>query len=169
MEHKWAILAPLLLPATEARWASTHRGPAPDPQRHLPCAAQRLSMAPAATRLRAVVDSVNGLITNDKCCLTRHGRLALTWPRSHPLPRACRHQLPVYAPRDDSHRRGGRHASPAHARVAPTSSAVPSPGRTAALGSRVSAPAAVDAACARIPTPAADPGPTVGRPRGGQP
>src|SRR5260370_12804321 len=50
---------------------------------------------------------INGLITNDKFCLTRHGRLALTWPRSHPLPRAWRHEVPVYAPRDDAHRRGG--------------------------------------------------------------
>src|SRR5258708_10677991 len=103
----------------------------------------------------------NGLITNDKFCLTRHGRLPLAWPRSHPLPRAWRHESPVYAPHDENHRRGGRHASPSRARVAPASSAVPSPGRTAALGSSVSASAAVDSTYALIP--AADPAPAVAR------
>jgi len=96
---------------------------------------------PVATPGAEVV--INGLITNDKFCLTRCGRLALTWPRSHPLPRAWRQGSAAYAPRDDPHRRGGRHASPAHALVAPTPSTVPSPGRAAALGSRVSVPTAV--------------------------
>src|SRR5258708_36762658 len=107
---------------------------------------------------------INGLITNDKFCLTRHGRLLLTWPRSHPLPRAWTCSSPAYAPRDDSHRhrRGGRHASPTRALMAPTPSAVPSPGRTTALGPGVSAPAAMDPTFAL--TPAADPAPAVARP-----
>ena len=118
----------------------------------------------APTNTPSITMPINGLITNDKCCLTRHGRLALTWPRSHPLPRAWRQDSAAYAPRDDSHRRGGRHASPARALMAPPSSAVSSPGRTAALGSSVSAPAAVDPASA--PTPALDP--AIAR-TGGQP
>jgi|SRR5690242_9280757 len=142
------------------------------PQAHAQLLTQdRVNAFPRAIQPPLPEIVVNGLITNDKCCLTRYGRLALTWPRSHPLPRTWKHAPPAYAPRDDSHRRGGRHASPARAYVAPPSSAVPSPGRAAALGSSVSAPAAVDAACARISTPAsaADPGPTVARPGGGQP
>src|SRR5260221_130237 len=105
--------------------------------------AGRRGVAPAAPRVSPLEDRLNGLITNDKFCLTRCGRLALTWPRSHPLPRAWRQGSAAYAPRDDPHRRGGRHASPAHALVAPPPSTVPSPGRAAALGSRVSFPPAL--------------------------
>jgi hypothetical protein len=90
---------------------------------------------------------INGLITNDKFCLRRYGRLALTWPRAHPLPRAWRQAPSVYAPPDDAHRhrRGGRYASPTRAALAPAPSAGSSPRRTAALGSRLPAPRAVDA------------------------
>src|SRR5262249_8679105 len=126
-----------------------------------PCCAVAAPGALSPARVRSLADGVNGLITNDKCCLTRHGRLSLTWPRSHPLPRAWRPESAAYAPRDDCHRRGGPHASPSRARVAPASSTVPSPGRAAALGSGVSSPAAVDATCAL--TPPADPSPAVAR------
>src|SRR5258707_1677486 len=129
--------------ATDATRAAAPLPAASHPQRDLVPRAQWLCLAPAAPRPATVENRVNGLITNDKFCLTRCGRLALTWPRSHPLPRAWRQGSAAYAPRDDPHRRGGRHASPAHALVAPPPSTVPSPGRAAALGSRVSVPPAV--------------------------
>jgi hypothetical protein len=121
------------------------------PQCDFLSAAYRRCVALLTARLAALADGVNGLITNDKFCWTRRSILSLTWPRSYPLPRAWRQDLPEYAPLDDRvyrHRRGGQHASSPPTILAPAPSAVSSPRRTAALGSSLSAPRAMGAALA---------------------
>jgi hypothetical protein len=86
-------------------------------------------------RLQKAKELLNGLITNDKFCLTRAGRLRLSWPRAR-----VRSLAPAYSSGDVIHR-GGEHAAaaplarPAHRR---------SDGdRPAALGSGLSAPPAM--------------------------
>jgi hypothetical protein len=57
---------------------------------------------------------LNGLITNDKFCLTRTGRLQLSWPRArHRLRRAVALQFP-----DEVTHQGGQHARSAATRLA---------------------------------------------------
>jgi len=78
---------------------------------------------------------VNGLITNDKFCLTRAGRLRLSWPRAR-----VRSLPPAYSSGDVIHR-GGEHAAAAHlARPAHRRS---DGDRPAALGSGLPAPPAI--------------------------
>ena len=78
---------------------------------------------------------VNGLITNDKFCLTRAGRLRLSWPRAR-----VRSLTPAYSFGEVIHR-GGEHAAAAHlARPAHRRS---DGDRPAALGSGLPAPPAM--------------------------
>ena len=80
---------------------------------------------------------INGLITNDKFCLTRVGRLRLSWPRAQIR---CQASTGAY-PRGEITHRGGDHAAaaplarPAHRRGGSN--------RPAALGPGLSAPPAV--------------------------
>src|SRR5215204_2699975 len=48
-----------------------------DPRRGLLHSPQRLRLALAASRLPALEDRLNGLITNDKFCFSRHSKLKL--------------------------------------------------------------------------------------------
>lgn len=78
---------------------------------------------------------LNGLITNDKFCLTRAGRLRLSWPRAR-----VRSLPPAYSSGEVIHR-GGEHAAAAHlARPAHRRS---DGDRPAALGSGLPAPPAM--------------------------
>jgi hypothetical protein len=85
--------------------------------------------------------ALNGLITNDKFCLTRHINLRLTWSRSPlpPLPQASRIYLPVESTQADAQWGGGHET--AMARPAPGG---PPAGRATTLGSRLPTPAGVD-------------------------
>ena len=77
----------------------------------------------------------DGLITNDKFCLTRAGRLRLSWPRAR-----VRSLAPAYSSGEVIHR-GGEHAAAAHlARPAHRRS---DGDRPAALGSGLPAPPAM--------------------------
>ena len=78
---------------------------------------------------------LNGLITNDKLCLTRAGRLRLSWPRAR-----VRSLAPAYSSGEVIHR-GGEYAAAAHlARPAHRRS---DGDRPAALGSGLPAPPAM--------------------------
>ena len=82
---------------------------------------------------------INGLITNDKFCLTRTGQLQLSWPRArHRLQRAVVPQLP-----DEVTHQGGQHARAAATRLARSAHQRADAHRPAALGPGVSAPSAV--------------------------
>ena len=79
--------------------------------------------------------ALNGLITNDKFCLTRAGWLRLSWPRAR-----VRSLAPAYSSGEVIHR-GGEHAAAAHlARPAHRRS---DGDRPAALGSGLPAPPAM--------------------------
>jgi hypothetical protein len=80
---------------------------------------------------------LNGLITNDKFCLTRRGRLALSWWR-RPLRLRDRPVAVAYLHEDPVHRGGAYAAVMARA---PTTAG--EPGRGAAVGSGLPAPAAL--------------------------
>src|SRR3954462_5272292 len=119
---------------------------APQPRRRRPPVAgdqlREPLVAVAADRLLALdgllgAQSLDGLITNDKFCLTRAGRLRLAWSRVQ-----VRGRAPDGAyPRGEVTHRGGGHAPaallarPAHRRDGAD--------RSAALGPALSAPPAV--------------------------
>ena len=90
-----------------------------------------------APRLQATEQRFNGLITNDKFCLTRRGRLALSWWR-RPLRLRDRPVAVAYLHEDPVHRGGAYEAVMARA---PTTAG--EPGRGAAVGSGLPAPAAL--------------------------
>lgn len=82
-DREWLILAPLLPPVKPGGRPRTvnlrtiyewHLVPAP----------WRLRQAHAVAGLRPVVHRVNGLITNDKLCLSRTQKLRLSWQRMPP-------------------------------------------------------------------------------------
>jgi hypothetical protein len=77
--------------------------------------------------------ALNGLITNDKFCLTRQGTLQLSWPRA----RRYRTLAPAYPHGEVTHR-GGEHGTPTHL-VRPAHRRA-NRGRPAALGSGLPAP-----------------------------
>jgi hypothetical protein len=82
---------------------------------------------------------LNGLITNDKFCLTRTGRLQLSWPRArHRLRRAVAPHLP-----DEVTHQGGQHARSAATRLARSAHQPVDAHGPAVLGPGVSAPSAV--------------------------
>ena len=86
-------------------------------------------------RLQDAKELLNGLITNDKFCLTRAGRLRLSCPRAR-----VRSLAPAYSSGDVIHR-GGEYAAAAHlARPAHRRS---DGDRPAALGSGLPAPPAM--------------------------
>ena len=94
-----------------------------------------LVMIEAEFGLRRLKGILNGLITNDKFCLTRAGRLRLSWPRAR-----VRSLAPAYSSGDVIHR-GGEYAAAAHlARPAHRRS---DGDRPAALGSGLPAPPAM--------------------------
>ena len=62
-----------------------------------------------AKLLEAIEESLNGLITNDKFCLTRRGRLALSWWR-RPLRLRDRPVAVAYLHEDPVHRGGAYEA-----------------------------------------------------------
>jgi hypothetical protein len=88
---------------------------------------------------------LNGLITNDKFCLSRFGRLALQWPRS-PLHLRAASGASLTASLGEEVHQGGSHETA----VARAASELRPPRRAPSLGSRL---------------PGA---PSVGRYRGGQ-
>lgn len=67
-----------------------------------------LEVVEAKFVLQLLVGLLNGLITNDKFCLTRPGRLRLSWSRAR-----GRSPAPAYPPGESTHR-GGEHATAAH-------------------------------------------------------
>jgi hypothetical protein len=79
----------------------------------------------------------NGLITTDKFCLSRWGRLQLSWPRARAV-RAEAPTLAAYPPGEVSHR-GGDYETP----VAGAAHQHCRAERATALGSRVPAPPAM--------------------------
>jgi len=82
---------------------------------------------------------INGLITNDKFCLTRTGQLQLSWPRAlHRLRRAVAPHLP-----DEVTHQGGQHARSAATRLARSAHQPVDAHGPAVLGPGVSAPSAV--------------------------
>src|SRR5215208_1657930 len=89
--------------------------------------------------LQPTDDPLNGLITNDKFCLTRTGRLQLSWPRARWAGRAW----PARHPPDEVTHRGGEHAGPATARVARAADRRAGGHGGAALGPGLPAPPAV--------------------------
>jgi hypothetical protein len=101
---------------------------------------------------------LNGLITNDKFCLTRMGQLQLSWPRArHRLRRAVAPQLP-----GEVTHQGGQHAESAAPRLAGSAHQRVDAHEPAALGPGVSAPPAVG-----DDRPGAAPGPGGSNPAGG--
>ena len=83
---------------------------------------------------------LNGLITNDKFCLSRTGRLTLTWSRRLPHLRDQPTGDTAY-PSDGSSHRGGTYETPVeHSTRAETGS-----GRAAPVGPGLPAPSAMDA------------------------
>lgn len=83
---------------------------------------------------------LDGLITNDKFCLTRTSRLQLSWSR---LPLSRRALAPTYALSDDVAHCGGGHGQQAAAvHVARAADRHSSLKRAAALGPGLSAPSA---------------------------
>ena len=103
---------------------------------------------------------LNGLITNDKFCLTRMGQLQLSWPRArHRLRRAVAPQLP-----GEVTHQGGQHAGSAAPRLAGSAHQRVDAHELAALGPGVSAPSAVG-----DDRPRADRGTGVPNPAGGLP
>src|SRR5215204_6929100 len=82
---------------------------------------------------------LNGLITNDKFCLTRPGQLRLSWPRARGgLRGPGRPQLP-----GEVTRRGEEHAAAAATHLARSAHRRADRDRPAALGSGLPAPPAV--------------------------
>jgi hypothetical protein len=101
---------------------------------------------------------LNGLITNDKFCLTRMGQLQLSWPRArHRLRRAVAPHLP-----DEVTHQGGQHAGSAATRLAGSAHQPVDAHGPAVLGPGVSAPSAVGDDLS-----GADQGPGVPNPAGG--
>jgi hypothetical protein len=91
------------------------------------------------TLLEDVKLVLNGLITNDKFCLTRAGKLQLSWPRArHRLRRTVAPQLP-----GEVTHQGGQHAGSAAPRLARPAHRRADAHGPAALGPGVSAPPAV--------------------------
>ena len=88
-------------------------------------------------RVEGAFHGINGLIANDKFCLTRRGRLALNWWR-RPLRLRDRPAAVAYLHEDPVHRGGAYEAVMARA---PTTAG--EPGRGAAVGSGLPAPAAL--------------------------
>ena len=102
----------------------------------------------------------NGLITNDKFCLTRTARLQLSWPRArHRLRGAVAPHLP-----DEVTHQGGQHARSAATRLAGSAHQCADAHGPAALGPGVSASSAVG-----DDRPGADGGAGVPNPAGGLP
>jgi hypothetical protein len=86
----------------------------------------------------AVCD-LNGLITNDKFCLSRPGRLKLSWSRRPMRMRDLPTNVTIY-PSDETVPRGGKH----EAIVDQASERTRIARRGAALGSRLSTPSAME-------------------------
>jgi hypothetical protein len=84
--------------------------------------------------------ALNGLITNDKFCLTRTGRLTLTWSRRRPQPPGPSSGGTAY-PSDGQFHRGGTYETPPVEHSPRTEIGL---GRTAPLGSGLPAPSAMD-------------------------
>ena len=82
-------------------------------------------------------DQLNGLITNDKFCLIRRGRLTLSWWR-RPLRLRDRPVAVAYLHEDPVHR-GGAHGTV----MASAPISADEPGRGAAVGPGLPAPAAL--------------------------
>jgi hypothetical protein len=81
----------------------------------------------------------NGLITNDKFCMSRSGRLTLSWSR-HPLRlRKASDGGSAYPPNENSHC-GGPYETP----LASAPTIETQPGRTASLGSGLPTPSAME-------------------------
>src|ERR671910_3272025 len=105
-------------------------------------------------------EPLNGLITNDKFCLTRPGQLRLSWPRARGgLRGPGRPQRP-----GEVTRRGEEHAAAAATHLARSAHRRADRDRPAALGSGLPAPPAVGDDPAR-----ADQGAGVPDPAGGVP
>ena len=117
--------------SSQTRRPSPHGQSALNSQRHLLSAAERLSMADATARLRPLVHRVNGLITNDKLCLSRTQQLHLSWQRMPPS--YARPPLSSYPPQKKTPR-GGSYAS---TKLPPTPSSSASPRWAAPVGSRL--------------------------------
>ena len=101
--------------------------------------------------------ALNGLIANDKFCLTRTGRLRLSWPRARVGPRVG---APPQAPGEATHC-GGEHAA---AHVACPAHGHGDDHRPAALGPGLPAPPAMDGHSARAGRGAGAPDPAGGTP-----
>jgi hypothetical protein len=89
----------------------------------------------------------NGLITNDKFCLTRHISLRLTWSRS-PL-RIATQASATYLPGENAHVRAHRGGGHETAMAYPSPGAAPV-GRATTVGPRLPTPAGLDDA-ERVP------------------
>ena len=81
----------------------------------------------------------NGLITNDKFCLSRTGRLTLSWSRRPLRCRVPADASPAYPPNDSIHC-GGPHETP----VARKAATDPQPRRAAPMGSSLPIPSAME-------------------------
>ena len=88
--------------------------------------------------MELAVATLNGLITNDKFCMSRMGRLKLSWSRYPLRLRGQSMGQPVYPP-DETSRRGGNRETPME--DLPPGERVP--GRAAAVGSRLPVPSAM--------------------------
>jgi hypothetical protein len=93
---------------------------------------------PAAHLACAPIAGLNGLITNDKFCMSRMGRLKLSWSRYPLRLRGQAMGQPVYPP-DESSRRGGSRETPMD--NSPADETIS--GRAAAVGSRLPVPSAM--------------------------
>ena len=85
------------------------------------------------------VGHFNGLITNDKFCLSRTGRLTLSWSRRPLRCRVPADASPAYPPNDLVHC-GGPHETQLARKPAPD----PQPRRAAPMGSSLPTPSAVE-------------------------
>src|SRR5688572_12020087 len=85
-----------------------------------------------------MLGDVNGLLTNDKFCLSRSARLTLAWSR-YQVHLERQGRIGSGYLRDESFHRGGGH----EARMADSAADGPVPGRPAALGPGLPAPPAM--------------------------
>src|SRR5262249_14167599 len=93
-------------------------------------------LAQAAVAAQPAKRPFNGLITSDKFCLTRRGRLRLSWPRARVMGRT---DPAAYLPDELSHRGGGHETPVAGAPNYASDGRCPAP-----LGSGLSASPAMD-------------------------
>jgi hypothetical protein len=96
-----------------------------------------------AAPLEILEGRFNGLITNDKFCLSRHVRLKLTWSRYPLRLRLCARASGAYLPGESAHvgtHRGGSYETT----MAHPSPDTPPVGRATTLGPRLPTPFGVD-------------------------